>query len=51
MKTARDLNLSERDVALDHVERRVAEDPLQAEHVAAVDQVAPGETYAGASAG
>lgn len=33
-------------VALDHVERGVAQDPLQAEHVAAVDEVAPGEGVA-----
>ena len=38
--------LGQRDIALDHVERRVAEDPLEAEHVAAVDEVAPGERVA-----
>src|SRR5438034_2623712 len=41
-----EIDVGQRDVALDHVERRVAEDPLEAEHVAAVDEVAPGERVA-----
>src|SRR6266498_1253688 len=46
MEPPDDLQLRQRHVALDHVERRVAEDPLEAEHVAAVDEVAPGEGVA-----
>src|SRR5665811_1013154 len=38
------VGVRQRDVALDHVERRVAEDLLQAEGVAAVDEVAPGKS-------
>jgi hypothetical protein len=33
-------------VAADHVERRVAEDPLEADHVATVEQVELGERVA-----
>lgn len=43
---AHEVDVGERDVALDHVERRVPEDPLEAEHVATIDQVAPGEGVA-----
>ena len=46
--------LRESDVAADHVECRVAEDLLEAEHVAPVDEVAAGERVAervGAAAG
>ena len=46
MKSPHDLKLRQSDVSLDHVERRVAEDPLKAEDVAAVDEVAPGERVA-----
>jgi hypothetical protein len=35
-----EVDVGQGDVALDHVERRVAEDPLKAEHVAAIDEVA-----------
>ena len=38
----REIRVRQRDVALDHVERGVAEDSLEAEGVAAVDEVAPG---------
>jgi len=46
-----EVGLRQADVAPDHVERRVAEDPLEAEHVTAVDEVAFGRTCGGASAG
>jgi hypothetical protein len=46
-----EIDVSEGDVALDHVERGVAEYPLEAEHVAAIDEVAPSERVAGVSAG
>lgn len=41
-----EVDIGESDVALDHVQRRVAEDPLEAEHIAPVDEVAPGEGVA-----
>ena len=41
-----EVDVGQRHVALDHVERRVAEDPLEAEHVTAVDEVAPGKRVA-----
>jgi len=44
--TGHEVGLGQTDVAADHVERRVAEDLLEAEHVATVDEVAPGERVA-----
>ena len=41
-----EVDVGEGDVPLDHVEGRVAEDPLEAEHVTAVDEVASGERVA-----
>jgi hypothetical protein len=41
-----EVGLRQRHVATDHVERGVAEDLLEAEHVAAVDEVAPSERVA-----
>ena len=38
--------VGKRHVALDHVERRVAEDTLEAEDVTTVHEVAPGERVA-----
>jgi hypothetical protein len=38
-----EIDIGQRDVALDHVERRVTRDPLKGEHVTAVDELAPGE--------
>ena len=40
------VSLGQRHVAANHVERRVAEDLLEAEHVAAVDEVAASERVA-----
>jgi hypothetical protein len=40
------IGLGQADVTADHVECRVAEDLLEAEHVAAVDEVAAGERVA-----
>lgn len=40
------VGLRQRHVAADHIERGVAEDLLEAEYVAAVDEVAPGERVA-----
>ena len=41
-----EVDVDEGHVALHHVQRRVAEDPLEAEHIAAVDKVAPSERVA-----
>src|SRR5713226_9758152 len=41
-----EVDVGQRHVALHHVERRVAEDPLEAEDVTAVDEVASGERVA-----
>ncbi len=40
------IGLGQADVAADHVERRVAEDLLEAEYVAAVDEIAASERMA-----
>ncbi len=48
--TTQAIRLGQSDVARDYVKRRVAEDPPEAEHVAAVDEVAPSER-GGVSAG
>jgi hypothetical protein len=42
----REIRVRQRDVPLDHVEGRVAEDSLEAEGIAAVDEVAPGKRVA-----
>ena len=41
-----EIGLGQADVAADHVERRVAEDLLEAEHVAAVDEIPPSKRMA-----
>jgi hypothetical protein len=41
-----EIGLGQADVAADHVERRVAQDLLKAERVAAVDEVAASERVA-----
>jgi hypothetical protein len=47
VEPADNLKRRQRDVGLDHVERRVAADLLEAEGIAAVDEVAPGERVTG----